>query len=145
MAGGAGGKKQHGILFSDGIGFFHFAKKVGRVGKLGVELLSHFFADFVAATMDSGADGGLKIMGLSAKVAAHLAYTFLDDAFDGAPPTGMKDSDSEVLWVDEDNRETIGGLDGEKQSGGGRDEAVTHKLSARFGVDEVNDIGVNLA
>jgi len=71
--------------------------------------------------VNSWADGSLEIARTSTKVEPHLPYAFFDDPLDGSAPTGVKNSDGPALRVNEDDREAIGGLDGQQKPGRGRD------------------------
>src|ERR1700722_11444660 len=155
VAGGAGGQKQERIFFVDGIGIFDFAEQLRGVGKLGLELGANLLADFIAAAANAGADRCLYILRAGSEPALHLSYTFFDDSFHGAAPARVKHAHGAAFGVDENDGETIRGLNGEQQAGSGSDQAVAGERRVWVGcdlgrvdvmqVDVTNDVGVNLA
>ena len=54
----------------------------------------------------------------------HLAHTFLDDALDRAPPSGVKHAHGAAFGVDQNNGQAVGGLDAEQKAGSRGDQAV---------------------
>jgi len=103
----------------EGIGLFAGAglvEIVGGVGELRGEFGDEFGGDFVAAEADRGADGGEEIGGLAAEFELEAADGLLGDAGEGAAPAGMDGGNRALFWIDQKNRDAIGGLDGQEQS-----------------------------
>jgi len=131
----------------DGIGLVAGAKFVEpfwSFGKLRLKLGGNFRADFVATTAHGRADGGEEVAGLGLELHLHLADGFDDDALEGAPPAGMNGGDGSLFGVDEENRDTVGGLDAQEEAGavGGGGVALTGLGGG--GVEKVDDIGMDL-
>ena len=63
-------------------------------------------------------------MRTAAVVEAHAANASFDDAFDGSAPAGVKGGDDALAAIGHQNRDAIGGLHGEQQTGLGGDVAV---------------------
>ena len=78
-------------------------------------------------------------------MAAHLAYTLLDDAFDRASPTRMKHTNGTARGINENDGQAIGGLNAEQQTRSRCDQTVADKLWFRGRIDEADDIGMNLS
>jgi hypothetical protein len=138
---------RHHVEPLDGIGFVagaEFVEPIGGFGELGKELGGDLGADFVAATTDGGANGGEEVGGLDFEVHLHLADGFDHDAGQGAAPAGMNGSNGAFFRVDEENRNTIGGLGAQEKPaavGGGGISA------ARFGgrgVKKMDNVGMDL-
>lgn len=108
-------------------------------------MLANLGADFITATMNSGADGGLEIPPLGAEAAAHFSHAFLDNTQDRAAPAGVEDSHRSVLSIDKNYGQTIGGLNGEQKSGSCGDQAVAGQLFVRHVSYTMDQVGVDLA
>src|SRR5260370_11555649 len=137
----------HDVEPLDGIGFVagaEFVEPFRGFGELGKKLGGDFGADFVAAAADRGADGGEEIRGLGAEVHLHLADGFDDDAGESAAPTGMNGGDGALFRVDEENRDTVGGLDAEEEPGTICDGGIAAARFGGCGVEKMNDIGMDL-
>ncbi len=145
MTRGTSGEEQQWVFFAHRIGFFDFAEEIAGVSELGFKINTHFFANLVAAPVDSRPYGGLDVPRPGTKAAAQFTNTFLDDSFDGAAPAGMEDSDGTALGVHEHDRKAVSGLDGEQESGSIGDQAVAGELFLGRFRDTVNEIGMNLA
>ena len=94
--------------------------------------------------MDAWTNRGLQIPGLRTEVPAHLSHSLFDDAFRRASPTRMKHADGAALGINENDGETIGGLNAEQQTRRCRDQAIAGKLRFRLRVDESDDVRMNL-
>jgi len=90
-----------------------FVEVVLGVGELGGEFGDEVGGNFVTAMADGGPDGGEEIRRLAAEFELHAADDFLRDAGEGAAPTGVDGGDGAFSRIDEKNRYTIGGLNGE--------------------------------
>jgi len=137
----------------DGIGLVagaEFVEPGGGVGELREELSGDFDADFVAAASDGRAKGGEEVGGPGTEVHLHLANRFDGDAGQGAAPAGVDGGNGAFFGIDEEDRDTVGGLHGEEKAGTiGKRGVPRHgrQTFARFGVggiDEVGDVGVEL-
>src|SRR5437879_6888801 len=106
--------RRHHVQPLDWIGLVAGAKFVepfGSFGELRLKLGGDFGADLVAAATDRRADGGEEVSGLAAELHLHLAYGFDDDAREGAAPACVDSGDGAFFWIDEENRNAVGGLD----------------------------------
>ena len=79
-------QKKQRVFLADGVRLLDFAEKFSSIFELRFELSPHFWADGVAATVNSRAYGDHEIAGRRAEPAMHFAHAFLDDTFDGAAP-----------------------------------------------------------
>lgn len=141
MAGG------HHVEPLDGIGLVAGAELVeigGGVRELGEELGGNFGADFVAAGADAGADGGEKVARVGAEVHLHGADGFGGDAGKGAAPASVDGGDGAFFGVDEEDRDAVGGLDGQEEAGTVGDAGVATAGIGWGGVEEVDHVGVEL-
>ncbi len=137
----------HHVQPLDGIGFVagaEFIEPVGCIGELREELRGDFGAHFVAAATYGRADGGEEVGGLGLELHLHFADSFGDDAGQGATPAGMNGSDGALSRVDEENGDAIGGLDAEEDAGAVGDRGVALTDYRRRGVEEMDDVGVDL-
>ncbi len=115
------------------------------IRELGREFVAHFRSNLVAAVVDPGTDGRLQVARQCAELAAHFAHPLFDDTSQCPAPTGVKHADSTAFRVNEDDGQTVGGLNGEQQIGRGGDQAIAHKGRVGRRYDEVDQIGVDLA
>src|SRR5215467_3557046 len=74
----------------------------------------------------------------------HLADGFFDDALHRPAPARVKPSYSVPTGIDQNDRQTVRGLDGKQQTGSGSDQAISNELFHRGRVNTVNDIRMNL-
>jgi hypothetical protein len=105
----------HHVEPLDRIGFVasaEFVEPFRSVGELGVELGGDFGANFIAAWADGWADGGEEVGRVGAEVHLHLADGFRGDTGQGAAPAGVDGGYGALFGVDEEDGDTIGGLDG---------------------------------
>jgi hypothetical protein len=75
----------------------------------------------------------------------HLAHSLFHNTFDRASPTGMENTHSALFGVDENNGQAVSGLNAEEQTRSIRYESIAGELRFWRCVDEVDDIGMNLA
>src|SRR3954462_9363189 len=73
-----------------------------------------------------------------------LAHSFLHDALHSPAPTGVKNSNRMPLRIYQDNRQAIGSLNREQQSGSAGYESIPSKVLRRNAIDAVNDVRMNL-
>jgi len=140
---------RHHVEPLDGIGLVagaEFVEVGGGVRELRKELGGDFGADFVAAGADAGADSGEEVARVGAEVHLHFADGLGGDAGEGAAPAGVNGGDGAFLGVNEEDGDTVGGLDGEEEAGAIGDAGVA---TARIGrgprlVEEVDYVGVEL-
>ncbi len=114
------------------------------IGKLRGEFGDKVGGNFVATRADGRTDGGDEIRRLRVKLELHAADGLLCDASLGAAPTSMDGGDRALFWIHEKNGNTVGCLDGKKQTGaigGGR---VTYAGIRGRGRDRVKDGRVDL-
>jgi len=105
----------HHVEPLDGVGLVagaEFVEVGGGVGELGEELGGDISADLIAAWTDAGTDGDQEVARVGAEVHLHLADGFGGDAGQGAAPAGVDGGDGAFFGVDEEDRDTVGGLDG---------------------------------
>jgi len=121
-----------------------FVEPFGGFGELGLKLGGDFGADFVATAADGRADGGEEVRRLCAEVHLHLADGLDDDALEGAPPAGMNGCDGALFGVDEENRNTIGGLDAQEEAGAVGGGGVATARSVGCGVEKMDDVRMDL-
>ena len=88
-----------------------FVEPFRSIWELRAKLRSHFCSYFVATAANRGADGGKEVRGLCTKLHLHLADGFGDDALQCAAPTGVNCSNRAILWIHQQNRNAIRGLD----------------------------------
>ena len=129
----------------DLVGFFGFVKKFVGVGELRMKLVTDLFSDLVAAVVNAGPDGGEDVARPGSEISLHLANTLFDDSFYCATPTRVKNPDCVLSLIDENDGDTIRGLDREQQVGSCGDEAVANQMMLGNGFDPVDEIGVYLA
>src|SRR5260370_826651 len=137
----------HPIEPLDGIGLVggaEFVEPFGGFGKLGVELGGDIGADFVAAAANGRADGGEEVGGLAFVLHLHLADGFYDDALEGAAPAGMYGGDGPPFRVDEENGDTVGGLDAEEESGAVGGGGVAAAGFRGCSVEKMDDVRMDL-
>ena len=137
----------HHVQPLNGIGLVagaEFVEPVGGVGELGMELGGDFGADFVAARADGGPDGGEEVGGVGSEVHLELADGFSGDAGQGAAPAGMDGGYGSFFGVHEEDRGAVGGLDSQEEAGAVGDGSIAFARLARDGVEEVDDVGVDL-
>ncbi len=106
--------------------------------------MANFLADFVTASVDAGADGGLQIARSAAEVAAHFADSFFHDALYRAAPASMEYADGLAFGIGKDDGQAICRLNAKEQTGSGGDEAIAGQRRILWRVDEANDVGVDL-
>src|SRR4029077_8675212 len=124
MTRSTGGEEQQRILLPHRIGFLDFTEQAGRVGELRLELGADFFANFIAAALNPGADSGLQIARTATEAAHHLSDALLDDALDGPAPAGVEYADDVAPGVDDNDREAVCRLNREQQAGSCGDHAI---------------------
>ena len=78
-------------------------------------------------------------------MALHFADSFLNDAFDGAAPARVKNTNCSPPDVNENYRDAIGGQNAKQNARRVGNHAITGERMLRWTVNGVNDIGVNLA
>ena len=137
----------HHVEPLDGVGLVasaEFVKPFRGFGKLGLKLGGDFGADFVAAAADGRADAGEEIGGPGFELHLHLADGFDDDALERAAPSGVNCCDGALLRIDEENRDTVGGLDGKQKAGAVGDGSVSAARFGGRGVEKMDDVGMDL-
>ena len=145
VTGSARGEEQHGIFFADGIALLHFAEQLCRVGKLRLKLLADFRSHFITAAVNTRTDRRIEIAWTASEMAMHLAHSLFHNALDRAPPARVEHAHGAPLRVDENHRQAIRGLNAEKQTRRRCDESIAGELRCRRRVDEMDDVGMNLA
>jgi hypothetical protein len=115
------------------------------VRELRLEGLRNLGANFVAAAADGGADGGNEVFRASAEFHAHPADGFLDDALEGAAPTGVNSGDSVAAGVSQKYRDAISGLDREEETRPIRQRGIAAARLRGSGFKRADDVGMKLA
>jgi hypothetical protein len=77
------------------------------------ELLGHLGPDFETAVTDSGSDRRVQILGQGSETRAHGIDGVLRDPRRRAAPSRMDGSDRTIRFIDEQQRDAIGSLDGD--------------------------------
>jgi hypothetical protein len=121
-----------------------FVEPVGGVGELGLELGGDFGADFIAAGADGRTDRGEEASGIGGEVHLHLADGFFGNAGEGAAPAGVDGGYGALFGIDEEDRDTVGGLDAEQEAGTVGGGGVTLAWFLRGSFDEMDNVGVDL-
>lgn len=85
-----------------------------------------------------------EVGGVGGEVHLHLADGFNGDAGQGAAPAGVDGGYGAFFGVDEENGDAVGGLDGKEEAGAVGDGGVTSAGLVGNGVEEVDDVGVDL-
>ena len=124
VTGGALGEEEHGVLVAHLVSRVDLVEEFATVGELGFEFREDFLADGVAAGADAGADGGNEILRAGTELEPHAADTGLDDALDGAAPSGVEGGDYAEPAVGNQDGNAVGGLDSDEESGLGGDLSV---------------------
>lgn len=141
MAGGVHVEPLEGIRL---VASARLVEIVRSVGKLRGELSDQFGADFIAAWSDGGTNCSQQIGGAAGEFALHDTDGFLSDASKSAAPTRMNCGNGAFARIDQQDRNAIGGLNGEKQAwvcGGG---SIANASGIRRSVKNLDDVGVDL-
>ncbi len=131
----------------DGIGLVagaKFVEPLGGFGELGLKLGGNFRADFVATATNGRADGGEELGGPGFELHLHLADGFCDDALKRASPAGMNGGDGAPFGIDEENRNTVGGLDAQEEAGAVGGGGVAAAGFGGGGVEKMDDVRMDL-
>jgi hypothetical protein len=94
--------------------------------------------------VNSGADRRVDITRKTSEVELHFSNRLFDDAFHGAPPASVDNSNGSMLYVDEDDWKAVGGLHGENDTGLLREQAVADESILRNLADAVDQVRMNL-
>ena len=114
------------------------------VRELGGEFSDKIGGNFVAARADGRTDGGEEIGGSAVKFLLHATDGFLGDSGEGTTPTCMDSSNGTFLGINQENRDTVGSLDSQKNSGLLRRRGVAFAGINGGLREQVNDVGMNL-
>jgi len=117
---------------------------LGGVRELRSELGDKIRAHFVTAGTDGGPERGEQVARLAAEFETHAANGFLGDAGERALPTRMDGGDGVFLGINEKDRDAIGGLHGEEQTGTVRDGGVALARKRGRGGEQADRVGVDL-
>jgi hypothetical protein len=141
VAGGHHAKPLEGVGLIAGA---EFVEPFGGIRKLGQIGGRDFGANFVATAADRRAERGEQIGGLGGEFHLHFSDGFCDDALQSASPARVDGGYSSFSGIDEENRNTVGGLDAEKKSRLVCDRCVTTAGVSRSGIEHVDEVGVKL-
>src|SRR5438309_90085 len=94
--------------------------------------------------MNSRPDGGFDVTRHSPKVAPHFSDTFFNNALDRSPPTGMENSNSLLLNIHQDDRQTIGSPYAQQHSWSVREQTIACELFLWKLVHAMNKIRMDL-
>ncbi len=108
------------------------------------KLRRDFRSDGIAPAADSRPDGGEEVLRPRSETVAHRLDSFRRDSRDGAAPPGVNGRNRLQTLVDEQDRDTVGGADGEIRSDTVRDERIGLAKAPRAAVDDHGDIGMDL-
>ena len=75
----------------------------------------------------------------------HLADGFDDDAPERAAPAGVNGGDGALFRIDEENRDTVGGLDAKEKAGAVGGGGIASARFAECGVETVDNVGMDLS
>ena len=129
------------------IGFVAGARLIeirGGIRELRGEFCDEFRAHFIAAGANGRAESGQQVSRLAAEFEAHAADGLFGDAGERAFPTRMNSGDGAFFGIHDKDRNTIGGLHGEKHAGAIGDAGVPlARMSGCVG-EKVNHVGVDL-
>ncbi len=103
-----------------------------------------FGADFVAAGADAWADGGEKVGRIRMEAGVQFADGFFEDTGERTAPARMDGGDGAFFGIDEEDRDTVGGLDSEQETGSFCERGVTLAGLARGRFEGPDDSGVDL-
>ena len=137
----------HHIEPLDGIGFVagtEFVEPFGGISKLRLKLDGDFGADFVAAAADGRPDGGKEVGGLGFELHLHLPDSLRNDALERAAPTGVNGGDGALFRIDEENRDTVSGLNAQEEPGAVRCGGIALARCGGCGVEKMDDVGMDL-
>ena len=73
-----------------------------------------------------------------------LADGFGDDAGQCSPPASVDGSDGTLLGVDQENRDAVGGLNGEQKTGAVGDGSVALAGFTSRPIEKMDDVGMDL-
>jgi hypothetical protein len=108
-----------------------------------LELDGHLGSHFETARANPGTDRDDQILWFAAELLTHGVDRFTRDLGNYAAPSGVNRSHRPILWIGNQYRKTIGGPDGEPDTGPVRDQRVSFALRpGRF--HHQNTVGVNL-
>src|SRR2546430_931878 len=71
----------------------------------------------------------MKVFCVAAELRPHRPHTFLHDALHRAPPSCMECADSSFLYVDQQDRNAVGSLDGEQDSRQVGDQSISREIN----------------
>jgi len=135
----------HHVEPLDGVGLVagaEFVKPFGGFGKLGLKTGGDFGATH-SSSRRWKADASEEISGLGFELHLHLADGFDDDALERAAPSGVNCCDGALFRIDEENRDTVGGLDGKEKAERLVTEAFRGKVR-RVRRRKMDDVGMDL-
>ncbi len=124
MARRASAEKKHWILFANRIRLDGLAKKIGRVRKLRLEVLTHLVADLVAASANAWTDRSQDVTRQGSKPAPHFSCAFFNDSLERSPPAGMENSDGSSFAIRQNDWNTIRRLNPQQKPWSASDQAV---------------------
>jgi hypothetical protein len=75
----------------------------------------------------------------------HPSQSLFYDALNGSPPTGVKHANGAMPGIYENDGQAIRSLNPEYQTRSRRDQAVADKVRVSRCIDEMDDVGMNLA
>jgi len=110
-----------------------------------MELLADVRADLVTAVVNTRTDSSANILRICAEVVLHFADSFLNDAFDGATPAGMKNTNCPPLGVNKNNGDAIGSENAKQNGRRAGNHAIARERMLGCTANGVNDIRMNLA
>src|ERR1700682_2675578 len=94
--------------------------------------------------MNSRPDRGIDVTRQRPKIAPHFSDTFFNNALERAPPTGVENSNSFLLNIHQDDRQTIGGPYTQQHPRSFREQTIACELFLGRLVHTMNEIRVDL-
>ena len=117
---------------------------IARGCELCGEGLRYLGADFITAAADGRPHGRNNIFGASSEDHLHPANRFQDDALERAAPPRVDCGDYAAFGIGKENRNAVGGLHGEEESGSAGDRSVAARRLLRRTVEDIDDVRVEL-
>jgi hypothetical protein len=119
-------------------------KKPGRKSGL-KKFAADIFADFVTGRPDARPHRRDQIRRFDVEAIPHDPDGPFNDSSPGSTPTGVNGGDDAPPLVGEEQGKTIRSLDDEKETGFLRDQSIALRALGRRFVDDMHDIGMDLA
>ncbi len=144
VAGSSLVQEQQWVTHMDRVGVEDLLKEFVSVGELRLKFRSHLGTDLIAALPDGRPNDSTQITWHTPELPPHFADAFLDHPGDSPAPACMECTDGTALHVGDQNRNTIGGLDGQQQTRGIGNQPVARKWLTRSSVNLMHERRMDL-